>query len=202
MPAIACLAWGSLVWDHGELPIQSQWFSDGPWVRVEFLRQSTGGRITLVLDPTGAIVRSLWAVMNSQTLDRAKADLCDREGIPREKAAAYIGTWSKNAASPLIVDLPQWAEARGLESVIWTALPPKFNGQNRRVPTAEEVVSYLSGLTGRVRDDAERYIRFAPKQIDTYYRRRIETALQWTSLGSKDDQVGSQRWETFPSSST
>jgi hypothetical protein len=42
-------------------------------------------------------------------------------------------------------------------------------------------IKHLSGLTGRAREDAERYIRFTPEQIDTPYRRRIEAELHWTA---------------------
>jgi len=181
MRVIACLGWGSLVWDPRALPIQRQWFTDGPFAQVEFLRQSADQRITLVLDSSASRVRSLWAVMDAMTVDEAKEALRSREGIPNSNAGADIGAWSVGDAAPLlIVDLPQWAASRGVDSVVWTALPCKFNGENGRRPTVEEVLAHLSGLTGRPRDEAERYIRFAPKQIDTPYRRRMEAVLHWT----------------------
>ena len=37
---IACLGWGSVIWDPRALPIQREWFKDGPFAPVEFTRQS------------------------------------------------------------------------------------------------------------------------------------------------------------------
>lgn len=181
MTVIACLGWGSLVWDTRELPIQRTWFEDGPFIHVEFARQSNDGRITLVLEPDATPVRSLWAVMDTSEIEAARKTLCEREGIPPKKEHIHIGSWSSGQLSPkLIPGLPEWANARGVRHVVWTALPPKFNGIEQ-TPTQVQVVQYLSSLTGAQRNNAERYIRFAPKQIDTAYRRRIEAAFNWTA---------------------
>jgi len=64
---------------------------------------------------------------------------------------------------------------------VWAALGPKFKG-NDDVPTADQVIDHLRALQGRTREEAERYIRQAPAQIDTRYRREIEAALNWTYL--------------------
>lgn len=177
---IACLGWGSLVWDPRELPIQRKWFADGPFVQVEFVRQSDNGRMTLVLDAVAPPVRSLWAVMDQTDIVDAREALRKRERVSREREAEILG-WSKGKSSPkLIIDLPEWAASRSVEGVVWTGLPSKFNGKEGRTPTIKQVLEYLEGLTGAARDVAECYIRYAPRQIDTPYRRRIEAALQWT----------------------
>lgn len=73
---------------------------------------------------------------------------------------------------------------RGVDAVVWTALGPKFGGQDGVRPTVDQVVDYLRSRSGAVRDAAERYIRFAQPQVDTPYRRRIEAKLGWTAKNS------------------
>lgn len=180
MSLIACLGWGSLVWDPRGLPIQRQWFADGPFGQIEFLRQSKDGRVTLVVDAAVSVpVRSLWAVMDTAVIDAAKEALRDREGLTSKSWHDHIGSWSRGDAAPArFPNLPRWAEAHGLDAVIWTALPATFDGNDPGC--SDSIVDHLATLTGSARDQAERYIRFAPAQIDTPIRRRIEAALQWT----------------------
>lgn len=179
---IACLGWGSLVWNTRELPIHRQWFEDGPLIKVEFLRQSRDNRITLVLHTTAEPVRSLWALMSVHSLDEAKKALAARECIPEKNVPKHIGCWSRGEPDPAcIVEIGTWAMARGVEHVVWTALPPKFKTKNDRCPSPEEVVAHLSDLRGPERDNAEKYVRHAPAQIDTPYRKFIEARLGWRS---------------------
>ncbi len=181
MTTIACLGWGSLVWDPRELPIQRKWFDDGPFIHVEFARQSQDGRMTLVLVPTDKPVRSLWAVMDATDIAAARSDLRKREGIPKKNEEKHIGTWSAGQPSPVLIPgLAEWTVAHGVAHVVWTNLPPKFNC-SETTPSVEQVVQYLRELTGTQREVTERYIRFTPKQVDTEYRRHIEAALQWTA---------------------
>ncbi len=145
-------------------------------IPVEFARHSKGDRITLVIVPGARPVRALWALMDSDSLDVAREQLREREGT----IARYINDWSRETDSPkCIPELSEWALARNVDHVIWTGLPPRFEGKNHRLPTEEDVLKHLRQLRGTARDGAERYIRCAPRQIDTEYRRRIEAELQW-----------------------
>lgn len=93
---------------------------------------------------------------------------------------ALIGSWQQGDPPPqLIPELPEWARAHGIDAAIWTALKARFNGKEA-APSAEEVIEYLRKLTGPARVNAERYVRWAPRQIDTEYRRKIEAELGWT----------------------
>lgn len=177
---IACLGWGSLIWDPKNLPIRRSWFNDGPLVRVEFLRQSKDQRITLVLHDSVKLVRSLWALMAVDDPGDARKKLAEREGTSEQD----IEHWSRGEREPAsrcIIDLDAWATSRGIQDVVWTALPPKFKCEVHPPPTRDEVVEHLSGLRGPERATAERYVRHAPRQIDTEYRRRIEAQLGWFS---------------------
>jgi hypothetical protein len=181
---IGCLGWGSLVWNPRGLPVRGLWFFDGPFLPIEFMRQSSDDRITLVLCDGVTPVRSLWALMSVNNPDEAKKALAEREGINEKYISKYIGVWSEHSSS---VDgsnqiIGEWTECMALDAVIWTALPPKFDGKDGKKPSADEVISHLSSLEHEKRKRAEEYVRMTPRQIDTDYRRQIEAVLHWTPL--------------------
>ena len=182
---IACLGWGSLIWNPRELPIRRQWFEDGPLVSVEFARQSSDGRITLVLVKEARPVRSLWALMDAEETEIARKNLADREGIKKkDRILEDIGCWDSETNSDppeCIPGLDEWARARKLDSVVWTDLSSDFNGKTE-CPSVEDVIKYLRGLQGSRYCSAKEYVQRAPPQIDTDFRRRIEAELNWDRL--------------------
>ena len=165
---IVCLGWGSLIWDPRDLPvvnlahcalgqgleIGNAWAKDGPCVKVEFVRQSQDGRLTLVLYPKAKTVRSLWARMRVDSLSCAAEALRKREGTGQK----FIGRWSKCKKDPKdMCGLGCWASKRGIDHVIWTALGPKFCGLPG-APTETLAVAYLSDLSGCARFKSEEYV--------------------------------------------
>jgi hypothetical protein len=71
-----------------------------------------------------------------------------RERIP-SKNRDHIAAWSEGETDPGgIPGLADWAGSVGASSVVWTALPPKFDGQDR-VPNEQEVVDYLRACEDR-----------------------------------------------------
>jgi hypothetical protein len=120
-------------------------------------------------------------VMDTADLDAAREALRVREGIPRKNFGKHIGTWMLGHPCPqMILSLPEWATARGVTDVVWTALPPKLPAT--KGSPASRVVRHLAALRGQQRITAEDYVRRTPRQIDTSYRRLIEAALQWTPI--------------------
>lgn len=177
---IACLGWGSLIWDPGALPVSSEWYGDGPDLPVEFARQSNNGRITLVVTEAAQPIPVLWAEIRAEAPGHARMLLAEREGVSTKNASRLIGLWSSTDRStwskaPAIGD---WAATRRLDAVVWTALGPKFSGENR-IPSRTEVVDYLGSLEGEKRSLAENYVRKTPTQIRTQYRQAIENVLNW-----------------------
>jgi hypothetical protein len=179
---IVCLGWGSLVWNSDSLDLASEWSTDGPVIPVEFARQSDNGRITLVIAYGTPSVPVLWAKLAESDIEEAKRKLALREGISARNISKGVGYWTRDQASARTEAraIGKWAEERGYEGVVWTALQPRFAGMYR-LPSEPEVVGYLASLTGRVRAEAETYCRRAPTQIRTPYRATIEARLGWTS---------------------
>jgi hypothetical protein len=188
-PLIACLGWGSLVWKPDDLSTKGEWHPDGPLLPLEFARQSTrgtsAGALTLVVVPGySPPVRSLWTLLSSETPEDARETLRKRERVPERDREKSIALWRESDShEPLVQELGAWARDHSLSAVVWTALPPRFNEATGRIPTVDEAVSYLRGLTGDRRQNAETYVRMAPRQIDTPYRQRFVAELGWTATG-------------------
>ena len=120
--------------------------------------------------------------MDTGDAKEARDQLGSREDISEKKWDCLIGVWpDKNP--DCILGLEEWACARELEAVVWTALDPTFKEDG---PIEDQVIKHLRALRGTKRDEAERYIRRAPRQIDTAIRRRIETEFQWVPVYADD----------------
>jgi len=129
MPVIACLGWGSLIWNPKQLLVPASWEPDGPQVRVEFLRKSDKGRgrVTLVLDASAELVTSMWALMTTTDLPAAIESLRAREIIPVSNVERDIGVWRGGDGSPpSIPDLSEWARRKSLDAVVYTNLGRNF----------------------------------------------------------------------------
>ena len=179
MTNIACLGWGSLIWDRQDLPILRYWFDDGPLVRVEFARRSKDGRVTLVLYLPARPVRSLWALMDVEDLEKAREHLGAREQIPEKRWRDLIGAWPENR-SECILGLEEWARTRQLDAVVWTALDSNFKEEGSSLEY--QVTEHLQSLRDAELEKAKRYVRCAPRQIDTEVRRRLEADFGWSAL--------------------
>ncbi len=183
--AIACLGWGSLVWQPKDLPVVGEWRHDGPALTMEFARhsgQKTGeDRLTLVLTTSGPVVTSRWTTLGVSEIDEAKKALQRREGCRLRDIGFYPG----ESSSEFACEIAEWAKTKNLRGVVWTALPPKFANEDGRVPTQDEALGFLSDLTGKPKALAEKYVRMAPHAVQTPYRAAFEREFGWTAL-SKD----------------
>lgn len=178
--SIACLGWGSLIWKPGTLEAllgDSPWNKDGPWLSIEFARESKKSGVSLALESGAQPCQALWALLKASSLQEAREALRQREGCPKIDC---IGYWSTGDRTPGDVSniVGSWAVEHNLDGVVWTALPPKWNGQKGVVPTIDQVLERLRSWGAG--SEAERYVRRAPSQVRTAYRARIEADLGWT----------------------
>ena len=174
---IACLGWGSLIWDPRDLKVVS-WHTDGPSLPLEFARVSQDGRLTLVLLSEGHRLPVLYGHVDASDLQTAVNALARREGCSVQR----IGAWKREGppGGGNVQSVAAWAEQReGIDAVVWTALGPRFAETDGRIPAGEEAVDYLKSLKGQAKARAEEYVRRAPKQIRTPYRKLFESELGW-----------------------
>ena len=174
---IACLGWGSLIWKPGVLPVEGEWHQDGPLVPIEFSRIADGGELSTAICLNAEPVPVLWAWLTVGNLATGCELLKAREAIPAAR--------NDGIGSLIVTDRPEgalakWAQARDIDALIWTALPPSCDRIENRIPASQTALTYLDSLTGEKREHAKDYICRVPAQIDTPYRRAIVEKLGWT----------------------
>lgn len=180
---IACLGWGSLIWDAGSLKTKSVWFENGPKLPIEFARQSSDDRITLVIVRGKEIswVQSLWALLEVKNMEDATEMLRKREGIPKRNIDKHIGSCTSSEVverdDEIAKSIHNWLVRNDLDGVVWTDLPPKFKGVNDRVPSVQEIIKHIQSLECKRAERAKEYVQKAPPQIETSYRKDIISRL-------------------------
>ena len=183
-PRIACLGWGSLLWNPGTLPVASRWSDDGPRLPIEFRRISVDGRLTLIVDLASEPIGTYQALLDVPDLESAVAALAAREIAPSH----HIGRWSPSEAHAevcpeVLATIAAWARDHRLDGVVWTDLPPTFQERAGQPWSIEAAISYLENLPpGPVQRRAAEYIRRAPALTRTRSRRAFEERLGWTPL--------------------
>ncbi|MCU7870806.1 MAG: hypothetical protein KZQ98_20125 [Candidatus Thiodiazotropha sp. (ex Lucinoma borealis)] len=183
---ILCLGWGSLIWNPGSLPIKGDWETDGPALPIEFARQSSDGRLTLVVAQRCLDVEVLWAELDVHTIEDAKSSLAEREGISDKNIKYSIGHWTQEGRSrhleASIID--PWAKTKFVDGVVWTGLKPGFKDNRGHVPTLEDTLNYLRELECEASKRAEEYVRRTPHQITTQYRDAYEREFGWVPISN------------------
>lgn len=174
---IACLGWGSLVWNPGDLEIENhEWVNDGPCLPIEFTRISSNNRVTLIIDIGAAPVQVLWNIMTSTEIEEALESLRAREGS--NISSIHCVTLGEMYTDEIQQTICAWAKLKKLDAVIWTGLSYSAKTGNSR-PTFESILSHLSSLTESELQEAKKYVLNAPPQIKTEYRKRLEAELGW-----------------------
>ena len=192
--AIACLGWGSLVWDPRDLPCRGGWHNDGPLLPIEFARASGGKKsdpaekITLVICPDRPRVRTYWTLLDVADVKVARERLAVREHADATAGwtETNTGFWDRATGKShgLEADtIAAWASAVGLAAVVWTNLEFGFKPSRGVMPSGADVIAFLRALDAAKQPEAEGYVRQAPAQIDTPYRRLIEHELGWLRRG-------------------
>jgi hypothetical protein len=179
---IACVGWGSLIWNPKELRIDGGWRQDGPELPVEFARLSQGGNVTLVIASGVARVTTLWTELLYGTVEEAAKALQCREGSGPKGIGIWTARRPGTITKPGFTQVAEWAARHQFDAAVWTALPPKWVEESGRMPQVLEVVDYLRALEQPLRATAEQYVRMAPPQIRTLYRSAIERELGWTPI--------------------
>ncbi len=188
---IACLGWGSLIWDKSrELSIvDDEWFPDGPRMPLEFARISWipeiegGRRLTLVIRPHSDVSRTLYAISSKGSLVGAVSDLMLREGTTDLQNIGYYNFDNKKQSirrceHQIKAELLEWNQSKDFNAVVWTDLGPNFYSKLEKPLSLENIRKFLKSLPRNEFRSARDYILNTPSQIQTSLRSGLEDILR------------------------
>ena len=166
--------------------VHGQWAAPADRVLPDFSRR----RLTLAIDETfGALCKTYSAPSSLESLEAARDNLCQREGMADARAIGFVEPASNRQSALAMERHPQvvatigaWAESLGYDAAIWTALTSNFDdwGKGGEPFSVSAALQYLETLEG---DDPAKfaqalaYIRKAPPQVETPVR--DEVARRW-----------------------
>lgn len=179
---ICILGWGSLIWNPGVLKITGNWNHNGPMLPIEFAKISRGNRLTLVIKPDFDKVQTLWAISSFNSLDEACKNLMDREEITDIRSIGYYNFCDNSYSirrleENISEELSTWNTDKNFDAVIWTDLGPNFFDRTGRNFSVENIIRFLDDLPPAEFLEAKNYILNTPSQVQTRFRRSIETFL-------------------------
>lgn len=177
----ALLGWGSLVWEQCEIPkIKGEWQTGGPVIPIEFSRISTSRMriLTLVIDSkNGTDVTSRYAISDRSDLTDAICDLRTREGTVM-RCIGFVdlisGAEQCNVLPKLSDQIRSWALDSGFDAVVWTDLPPNFEGEFGKKFSINNAVEYLYSLDENVANVAREYITKTLPEVQTKLRQFLQ----------------------------
>jgi hypothetical protein len=174
---IAILGWGSLIWDPAdEFDAQHhRWLRGGPVIKVEFSRVSAtrNGALTLVIDTTGADTEVSYCLSKRARLRDA---ITSREGTTDENIGFHsLGDGKHNKKDAIsYAAIKNWAETKGLDAVIWTALQSNFESVCGRPFSRDAAIAHVQSLEPRGKAAAGEYVWRAPDFVRTPVRTALE----------------------------
>ena len=187
---VACLGWGSLLWDPRTLPMAEPFRAEGPKLPIEFSRVSSDGRVTLVIDPSAPAMQTYCVRMAVSDLDEAIGELGRREKIAPERHRDWVGVQTRSqpertageTADRERGEIVRWLDSAPFDAVVWTALPSRTPAGELAVPALDSLIAHLESLEGAGLARAEEYIRRAPANVKTPRRERFEQVFGWTPV--------------------
>ena len=179
------MAWGSLIWNPGSLHILDGWRPGGPTLPIEFSRISDNGRLTLVIDEAcGVPVPTRFALSAFDDAEEAVVDLQRREGAPSSSGVGIVdftGAASNERAlkkHPRTAEvIRSWARQQAVDTVLWTAIRPRFAERTGSAFSVDAAMRYLAALPDPLRTMALDYIRNAPAEVVTPVRTRVQAVF-------------------------